>query len=237
MPKPALPGYHLYRWLWGSLDLFFPPTCGGCGRRGDHLCEDCLKKIKIITPPICEICGQPRVPGLCPRCASLSPRFKNLRSWAIYEGPVQEAVRRLKYRQNISLGFILAQPLIQLLNDLSWDIDLVIPVPLGLARLEERGYNQATLIARPVALKYGLPCETQGLQRVRETRSQVGLTYNQRRENVKNAFFAKREVVTDKNILVIDDVATSSATLDACAAALLSAGAKDIFCLTFARTP
>jgi competence protein ComFC len=237
MPGPAQPEYHLYRWLWGSLDLLFPPTCGGCGLRGIHWCEQCQKQVKEIEPPICNICGQPRdLPGLCTRCSSTKPNFTALRSWALYDGPVREAVRRLKYRRNISLGLVLSQPLIKLLIKLSWEVDMVIPVPLGVARLKERGYNQAVLIARPLALRIGVPCENQGLQRVRETRSQVGLSYDQRRDNVKNAFLAKQEIVSKHSILVIDDVATSSATLDACAAALLAAGSKDIYSLTYART-
>jgi predicted amidophosphoribosyltransferase len=81
----------------------------------------------------------------------------------------------LKYRRNISLGLVLAKPLIDLFFDLEWDVDMIIPVPLGVARLKERGYNQAVLIARPLALRIDVPCETQGLYRVRETRSQVGL--------------------------------------------------------------
>ncbi len=113
---------------------------------------------------------------------------------------------------------------------------MVVPVPLGVARLKERGYNQAELIAKPLALRIGVPCETRGLHRVRETRSQVGLSFDQRRDNVKNAFQAKQDIVSEHNILVVDDVATSSATLDACAAALLAAGAHDVYCLTYART-
>ena len=237
MPGPAQPEYHLYRWLWGSLDLLFPPTCGGCGRRGVHWCEQCQNQVKVIELPICNICGQPwELPGLCIRCSSTKPNFTALRSWALYDGPVREAVRCLKYRRNISLGLILSQPLIELLIKLSWEVDLVLPVPLGVARLKERGYNQAVLIARPLAMRIGVPCETQGLKRVRETRSQVGLSFDQRRDNVKNAFQAKQEIVSKHSILVIDDVATSSATLDACATALLAAGSYDIYCLTYART-
>jgi ComF family protein len=130
----------------------------------------------------------------------------------------------------------MSDPLANLLSELDWDMEVIIPVPLGVARLKERGYNQAVLIARPLALRLDLPCETRGLHRVRETRSQVGLTINQRRENVRNAFLANMEKVSKRRILVVDDVATSSATLDACALALLEAGAKAVHCVTLART-
>ena len=237
MPEPAQPVYHLYRWLWGSLDLLFPPICVGCGRSGYHWCDQCQQQAKLIKSPICNICGQPfQTTGLCDHCSSRRPKFTALRSWAIYDGPVREAIRYLKYRRNISLGIILSQPLNELFSSLSWGVDMVIPVPLGVARLKERGYNQAGLIAKPLALRIGVPCESQGLHRVRETRSQVGLSFDQRRDNVKNAFQAKQDIVLEHNILVVDDVATSSATLNACAAALLAAGAYDIYCLTYART-
>ena len=237
MPMPERPAYHLYRWLWGSLDLLFPPFCGGCGCRGAHWCADCQNQVVLIESPFCKICGRPqKSPGRCFGCLIDKPSFTNLRSWALYEGPVREAILRLKYKQNISLGLILADPLNSLFSDLNWDVDLVVPVPLGVARLKERGYNQADLIARPLALRRGIPCENQGLHRVRETRSQVGLSIDQRRENVKNAFQANPALVSGRRILVVDDVATSSATLDACAAALFTAGSKEVSCLTLART-
>lgn len=237
MPEPAQPVYHLYRWLWGSLDLLFPPTCGGCGRSGYHWCDQCQNQAKIIRPPICDMCGQPRqISGVCDHCSSSKPKFTALRSWSLYDGPVREAIGNLKYRRNIGLGLTLSQPLSELFNRLKWKVDIVVPVPLGVARLKERGYNQAGLIAKPLALRIGVPCETQGLKRVRETRSQVGLSFDQRRDNVKNAFQAKQDIVLEQSILVVDDVATSSATLNACAAALISAGADDIYCLTYART-
>ena len=237
MPMPERPAYHLYRWLWGSLDLLFPPLCGGCGRRGTHWCSDCNNQVKTINHPGCNVCGQPRVvSGLCFHCSREKPSFAKLRSWALYEGPVREAIRNLKYRRNISLGLVMSNPLVDLFCALDWEVDKIIPVPLGVARLKERGYNQAVLIARPLALRIDLPCETQGLYRVRETRSQVGLSINQRRENVRNAFQATKENVSDRRILLVDDVATSSATLDACASALLEAGAKDVCCITLART-
>lgn len=236
MPGLAKPAYHLYRWLWGSLDLLFPPSCCGCQKRGVLWCDECQSKVIKVAPPICRICGQPwDFPGLCRRCSSKKPNFKSLRSWAKYEGPVGEAIRHLKYGRSISLGLILAEFMAELLVGLNWHIDLVIPVPLGVARLKERGYNQAALIAKPLALKKGLPYETHALARVRETHSQVGLSFDQRLDNVRGAFQAKSGKINNRRVLVIDDVATSSATLDACGAALTVAGASEVFGLTLAR--
>lgn len=121
------------------------------------------------------------------------------------------------------------------LSGLHWPVDLVVPVPLGVARQAERGYNQAALLARPVALANQVAYSTKALWRTRETRSQVGLSLEQRWENVADSFSADPEKAKGKTVLVVDDVATSGATLDACAAALHSAGANQIFALTLAR--
>jgi len=236
MPKPVRPVYHLYRWLWSSLDLLFPPICAGCDQRGVHWCDNCSTQTKEIKPPICVICGRPMGEyELCHRCSSKTQHFNYLRSWALHEDPVREAILRLKYRHDISLGVILAEPLVELVDDIGWDIDLVVPVPLGVARLRERGYNQAILIARPIALRTGLRYNSNGLTRIRETRSQVGLSYNQRRTNVKNAFHGNPDLIANHNVLVVDDVATSSATMDACGEALKKAGAEKVYWVTLTR--
>ena len=236
MPEPVRPAYHLYRWLWGSLDLLYPPDCGGCGRRGSLWCETCHGKVQQLNNNICALCGQPwDSPGLCFRCREEKPHFSCLRSWAVYDGPLREAIRALKYQRNISLGIVLSDPLHEMFDRLAWQIDAVIPVPLGVARLQERGYNQAILIARPLALRIGKPLMSNSLIRVRETRTQVGLSHIQRRDNVANAFWADAQSVGNLNVLLVDDVATSSATLNACAQALLRAGSQDVYCLTLAR--
>jgi len=236
MAAQARPAYRLYRSFWASLDLVFPPTCGGCAQPGGRWCANCQAETQLLKPPWCDRCGDnlPR-PGVCKRCQSNPPHFNAIRSWAIFSGPVRQAIHKLKYKRDISLGIVLAEPLERLFNQSGWDCDLVIPVPLGLARLKERGYNQSDLLARPLALAVGIPYQSNGLIRVRETRSQVGLTITQRHENVSGAFQALSEIVSGRRVLVIDDVATSSATLEACAAALIKAGSSKVYALTLAR--
>jgi len=133
------------------------------------------------------------------------------------------------------MGDILAQMMISGLEKLNWSLDIVTSVPLGLVRLAERGYNQATLLARPIALYKNLPFSTNLLSRVRETQTQVGLTIKERQENMDDAFKAVSEQAEGKNILVVDDVATSGATINACAKALLAAGALKVYGYTLAR--
>jgi ComF family protein len=141
----------------------------------------------------------------------------------------------LKYSRDIALGEMLARPLLEMLHQLKWPIDLVTSVPMGVARRAERGYNQATLLAFPLSLASGIPFRPQALMKVRDTRSQVGLNLAQRRENVFEAFKARSELVSTKCVLVVDDVTTSGATIEACAGALIKAGARQVFGLTLAR--
>ena len=233
---PVRPAYRIYQGLWSCLDWLYPPICSGCGATGYRWCRVCQAQAKIIQPPLCESCGQPlEFVGLCENCSLGLPRFTAVRSWAIFEGPVRAAIHRLKYERDVSLGEILARPLIELLSDLEWSIDLILPVPLGVARLKERGYNQSVLLTRPIALAQGIAHRPKALTRSRETRTQVGLTYHERRENVTGAFLADPWLVKGCHALVVDDVATSSATLDACAYALIEAGARRVYGLTLAR--
>jgi ComF family protein len=141
----------------------------------------------------------------------------------------------MKYRRNIGLGESIAIQMTDFVRSLNWPIETMMPVPLGKNRLKERGYNQVGLVARPLAYRLGLNYEPDALWKMRETRSQVGLTVSQRRENVHDAYHADRKIVKGKSILIMDDVATTGSTISACTEALLSAGARDIYVLTIAR--
>jgi ComF family protein len=158
-----------------------------------------------------------------------------IRSWAVYDGSIREAIHQLKYHRNVGLGNVFSYPLIKVLRNQTWDIHIIAPVPLGVARLKERGYNQASLLARPLAYQQESDYIPGILFRTRETKSQVELGYDERIANVAGAFEAKRHLVLNKNILVVDDVTTSGSTLDSCADALLDAGAKKVYGLTLAR--
>jgi competence protein ComFC len=230
------PAYRLYRWLWTGLDWLFPPRCGGCGKSGTRWCSVCQSKTQIIKSPVCDSCGEKlAAPGQCLACQRHPPQYTALRSYAYFGGPLRQALHRLKYLGDVALGDILAQPMASLLADLSWSLDLVVPVPMSSRRQHDRGYNQAALLARPLALAYGLSYQPRAMIKLRETPSQVGLSVNQRQDNVHRAFGAEARWVAGKRVLVIDDVTTSGATLQSCAAALRAAAADQVYCLTLAR--
>jgi competence protein ComFC len=233
---PVNLAYRAYQLLWEALDWLYPPNCGGCGAAGVRWCAQCTQSTLEILPPICPICGNPNLINKpCERCQISPPFYKSLRSYAVFSGSIREAIHRLKYQRDIGLGEVLARLMITRLEKLNWPFDLVTPVPLGLVRLKERGYNQATLLARPIALFLRTPFSTQALLRTRETRTQVGLTVTARMDNMSGAFQANADLVHSKNILVVDDVATSGATFNACAKALLDGGASNVYGFSLAR--
>ncbi len=200
------------------------------------MCPECREKIMPVQEPVCNVCGLPQMlPGICDRCQESMPAYHHLRAWAVFEGPIRQVLHRLKYRRNLSLGDTLAQAMAQDVRKLNWPIDIVVPIPLSDKRRKERGYNQVALVAMPLADSLKWLYKPQALKRVRETRSQVGLSLEERRVNVTNAFQADAGLVRDKSVLLMDDVATTGATLSAAASALSVAGAKKVYALTLAR--
>lgn len=158
-----------------------------------------------------------------------------LRSWAVFDSPIQDALHTIKYRRNISLADSIAVQMKEFARSLRWGIDLLVPAPLGIRRLRERGYNQVALVARPLAYELGWEYAPRALTKVRETRSQVGLTASERHKNVSKAFQADPAIVKRRVVLLMDDVSTTGSTIAACAEALISAGALEVYALTIAR--
>ncbi len=181
------------------------------------------------------MCGLPQVKaGVCNTCLAERPHFRALRAWAVFDDPLRTALHKLKYRRNISMGDSLAVHMTDFVKDLNWPIDMLVPIPLGRQRMKERGYNQVGMIAKPLAMSLNVLYAPNQLKRRKETRSQVGLSSVERRENVRAAFEAGTGVV-GKTVLVMDDVSTTGSTLSSSAEALVSSGAKDVFALTVAR--
>lgn len=189
-------------------------------------------------PPRCPLCWQPERQGaVCGRCAQARPAFAGARAVYVYQGSVREAVHALKYNHLSALARPMAEPMAAYLKAEALPVDLVVPVPLFGRRQRLRGYNQSALLAREVArLGWGLPLAERGLARSRDTLRQArSLDAEARRRNVAGAFTADRRLVEGRHVLLMDDVMTTGATLDACARALRQAGAASVWALTFAR--
>lgn len=228
--------YRIFRLTWNGLDLLFPPICGGCGKAGWRWCPDCQGRVPRIKKPFCEKCGIPTLGiDICEKCRLDPPAYQMMRSWAVFDSPVQNALHTLKYRRNIGLGESFAIGMVKFFQALQWPVEVFIPVPLGKKRFKERGYNQVALVARPLAYEIGVEYSPQALWKERETRSQVGLSISKRRENVHNAYQADPKIVKRKSVMLMDDVATTGSTILSCTDALLAAGAKEVYAITIAR--
>ena len=216
-----------------TLDLFFPPRCVVCDAAGPHLCDVCLRRFQRTVAPRCERCWTPGRVGLCERCLDAPPAFRALRASFVFRDAIRDAIHAVKYR-GLSVA---AEDLVEAARPLEVhdDVQLVVTVPMAGRRRRLRGYNQAELIARAVAKRLGLPCDATALHRVRSTAQQAGLDLEHRRENVEGAFRADRRRVAGRTVLLVDDVTTSGATLDACARALLAAGATAVDAWALAR--
>lgn len=146
----------------------------------------------------------------------------------VFDGPTRQALHSLKYRRNIAPGEALAPHLVEFVTALGWPVDVVVPIPLVKTRMKERGYNQAGLVAMPLASIQHWRYMPRALIRDHETRTPVGLTTTQPKENVRGAFNAQARLVRGKNIRLRDEVATAVATLAGGADALPDAGARSV---------
>ena len=235
------PAQRLTRWWVEFLDILFPPACAGCGQAGEYLCPRCQAQVVPLEPPWCPRCGQPWRPewgppgAACPLCRAYPPAFAQARSYTAMTGVARAAIHALKYDGVVGLGPLLAEWLAWVVKREGWPVEAVVPVPLGAARLAERGYNQAAWLAYPLAQRLGVAYAPDALYRQRETASQVGLSAAERRANVAGAFRA-RGALPYRRVLLVDDVMTTGATLSAAATALRALpGVKEVWAVTVAR--
>ena len=233
--------------------LVLPAPCRLCNRILDTgspipFCHDCMEALLQKLPePLCAQCGRPIVSGAvaegsslpqCHLCRSGLYAFDLARSFGAYTPRMSRAILLLKYGNVVPLGAWFALRLAGLVEHqpLSFAVDAVVPVPLDRGRLRERGYNQAELIAKPLARLLGIPFRSYLLVRTRPRPNQLRLTRRERWETVRGAYATHKAAQVDKlRVLLVDDVFTTGATLDACSRALKGAGAAQVVCLTVAR--
>lgn len=219
------------------VDFFFPRRCVGCGKIGDFICPGCRQKIPRILRPICQRCGKPESSGnLCSACWGQKTEIDGIRSVFRFEGVIRQAIHELKYRNLRSISACLAMLMADYLQNNPVNGEVLVSVPLHPRRLRERGYNQSSLLAQELGKLIAMPVIDGSLCRLKDSLPQARTkAIEGRRENVKGAFICKDEELKTKKAILIDDVCTSGATLEACAVALKAGGAISVTGLTLAR--
>lgn len=219
------------------LDLIFPKRCVGCGKFGDYFCKNCREKIDFLDKPVCPICQRQAIGGKThPGCAD---RYKldGLIVAAKCRGVIRTAIKKVKYKWIYDIEKIL----VDLVSGQIWKFDfpqnsILVPVPLHIKRKRWRGFNQSEILAATLAQKFKVPF-SDTLIRNRETKTQVGLSREERKKNIKDAFAIRQtphQSVRGKNIILVDDVYTSGATVGECAKVLKKAGAASVWGMAIA---
>jgi ComF family protein len=233
--------------------VLLAPVCAACHAPLDRpldgaVCPACWAAVPRLSPPLCDLCGDPLPPGaapfrVCLRCLAAPPRFETARSAGLYAGSLKAIIHAFKYDRRRTLAGPLAALMREAGAAVLTGVDAVVPVPLHPWRAMHRGFNQAEDLARHL----GLPVY-QPIRRVRHGPPQASLNGRQRRSNVSEAFgpraaFAvgwdhkQTRRLRNRTVLLVDDVMTTGATLDQCSRALLDAGAAGVRVLTVARVP
>jgi len=236
--------------LKAFLDILFPPRCHNCksfipDAGAIHLCATCMDASAPIRSPLCELCGEPFLTAggsdhLCGGCLREPPRFTAARAAVLFNGPVRELIHSFKYYRRTQLcrplGLLTARQLGPFVAAAA--PDLVIPVPLHVKRLRQRGFNQAVLLGEILAREWHVPLSRRNLRRLRWTEPQISLAAAERAANVRGAFaVTDPAVLQGKRVILVDDVYTTGSTVAECARVLFKAEAAAVFVITVARAP
>jgi ComF family protein len=236
------------RWLNAVLGLVYPNVCQLCQSeratlKAGLVCGKCWSHVRFIRPPFCERCGLPfegdiTTSFICTNCHDLHLHFSSARSAVVAKTVVLEAIHRFKYNHALWFETFLADLLVReaapLLKNQNWDF--IAPVPLHPLKLREREFNQAERLALHLSRATKIPLNNRLLRRIHPTMTQTKLTREQRAANMHNAFAMREGMQLDKKkIVLVDDVFTTGATTNACAAAVRAAGAAEVCVWTVAR--
>ena len=254
-PAPSIAGHlrgalsacraGLYQVARMALDIALPTLCVACREpvNGEGVCADCWAKLSFIAPPLCPRLGIPFVydpgPGLLSMEAiSDPPAYGRARAAVRYDEVARTLVHALKYQDRTDLAPAMGRWMARAGRELIDQTDALIPVPLHWRRGWSRRYNQSGALARVIEQQTGVKLVSEVLRRVRPTLQQIGLSRSQRASNVQGAFKVaadRQSEIQGRRVVLIDDVLTSGATVDACARALLRAKAASVDVLVFAR--
>ncbi len=236
------------------LDWALPRRCLRCGVSVSGgaplagLCPDCWPQVRFLTPPfgtrpLCACCGVPLggvESGVCSACTRQKPRFRRARAALLYDEISKPLVLRFKQADRTEGAALFAAWMVRAGGEVLEGADLLVPVPLHRLRLLGRQFNQAALLAQAIGRQTGIPTAPTALQRIRATGSQKQRSRAERRRNLRHAISVApgwAGQLAGKHIVVVDDVLTSGATLDACTTCLLQAGATSVQALVLARVP
>ena len=242
VPRRWVPLSNVWR---AALDVILPPLCLRCQTRlltHDALCPECWRRIDFIRPPLCDRLGLPMPYDtggtmISAAAAAHPPPYSRARAVARYDGVMRELIHDFKFRDTHDARRLFGRWLSQAGPELIADADVIVPVPLAPFRLLSRRFNQAQILAAEVARASQKPLLALALKRTRTTARQVGLTRLERQRNVAGAFAVSPAAIPQiagKNVLLIDDVITTGATVASAAKALKKAGAARIDVLSLA---
>ena len=232
------------------LDIIYPPRCHICmdflnnSEKTPCICDKCSRSFKKISHPYCSVCGIPFISKagedhLCGKCLVKRPCYDEMRAPYLYEGPIMDAIQRIKYsgRSYIaeSLGLLLGE------YTRTWlgrtEKMILLPVPLHIKRMRRRGFNQSMILSKKINEVLNARLDFQTLERTRNTGTQTGLKFKERLKNVKGAFEVSSNLkIRGKDIILVDDVATTGNTINECARVLKKAGCNSVYGLVLART-
>src|SRR3954468_685787 len=228
-----------------GLDTALPPLCPGCRDlvTDNGLCPACWSKLAFISAPYCPRLGIPFAYDPGPGILSMQtiadpPAYQRARAAVRYDDVAAKLVHAFKYGDRLDLGPLLGRWMVRAGKELFEGADALVPVPLHWRRLWARRFNQSAALAEAISCESSIAVTHAALRRVKPTAQQVGLSRAERATNVQGAFrvdAARKADITGRRLIVIDDVLTSGATSDACARALLRAGAAQVDVLVFAR--
>jgi ComF family protein len=228
-----------------ALDIALPTLCVACREpvAGEGVCASCWSKLSFIAPPFCPRLGIPFVYDPGPELLSMEaianpPAYARARAAVRYDDVARTLVHALKYQDRTDLAPAMGRWMARAGRELLGEADALVPVPLHWRRVWSRRYNQSGALARVIERQTGVRLASEALRRVRPTEQQIGLSRSQRATNVQGAFKVAADRKADiqgRRVVLIDDVLTSGATVDACARALLRAKAASVDVLVFAR--
>mgnify|MGYP002572816121 CR=1 FL=1 len=217
------------------LKVIFPERCACCNRviGSGGICTDCKRALNKIEGSVCPLCG--RRPKEC-NCRQKRHAFVRCIAPFCYQGPVSRGLKGLKFYGHRAAAGYFAREMANCVRERyqGVEFDLVVCVPLSAQRMKERGYNQSELLAAGMAKELALPFAADALQKLYDNPIQHSLTALQRRGNVLGVYEAKAAEVQGKRILLVDDIATTGATLHECAKMLCLSGAKEVYAVTAA---